>query len=46
MTNRQIDPERNGIEQAAFARLLDFSASDAELRVILSNKRLKKQKIT
>lgn len=24
MTNRQIDLKRNGIEQAAFARLLDF----------------------
>ncbi|MBS6525193.1 MAG: hypothetical protein KH322_04155 [Peptoniphilaceae bacterium] len=46
MTNRQIDLKRNGIEQAAFARLLDFSASDAAFRAILSDKRQKKQKIT
>ncbi|MCU6787080.1 hypothetical protein [Aedoeadaptatus acetigenes] len=46
MTNRQIDLKRNGIEQAAFARLLDFSASDAAFMAILSDKRQKKQKIT
>lgn len=46
MTNRQIDLKRNGIEQAAFTRLLDFSESDAEFEVILSDKRQKKQKFT
>lgn len=46
MTNRQIDLKRNGIEQAAFARLLDFSALDAAFKVILSDERSKKQKIT
>ncbi len=45
MANRQIDLEKNEIEQAAFAPLLDFSASDGASDAILSDKHPKKQKI-